>query len=220
MGISKTGFMRGMQCRKMLWLDNHKPEERKIPKEIQEKLDKGNAFGDKAMGMFGDYVEVTSIKPNGLLDYEEMKRITTECINNRVNVICEASFSYFYNFCSVDILRRVNGGYEIYEVKDCETVETQFIKDVGFQKWILEKCKVNVVACYVVYHGADENNPFLIKDVTAEAKSYSYEVDDNIWVLGRIKKQEEEPCVKMGEQCHCPYDCWYLDYCKKLQDKI
>ena len=139
MGISKTGFMRGMQCRKMLWLDNHKPEERKIPKEIQEKLDKGNEFGDKAMGMFGDYVEVTSIKPNGLLDYEEMKRKTTECINNRVNVICEASFSYFYNFCSVDILRRVNGGYEIYEVKDCETVETQFIKDVGFQKWILEK---------------------------------------------------------------------------------
>ena len=77
MGISKTGFMRGMQCRKMLWLDNHKPEERKIPKAIQEKLDKGNEFGDKAMGMFGDYVEVTSIKPNGLLDYEEMKRKTT-----------------------------------------------------------------------------------------------------------------------------------------------
>ena len=26
MGISKTAFMRGMQCPKMLWLDKHKPE--------------------------------------------------------------------------------------------------------------------------------------------------------------------------------------------------
>ena len=25
MGITKTDFMRGMQCPKMLWLDRHKP---------------------------------------------------------------------------------------------------------------------------------------------------------------------------------------------------
>ena len=46
MAITKTDFMRGMQCPKMLWLDKHKPGLKVIPPEIQEKLDAGNDFGD------------------------------------------------------------------------------------------------------------------------------------------------------------------------------
>ena len=47
MGITKTDFMRGMQCRKMLWLDRHKPGLRVIPPEVQARLDAGNDFGDR-----------------------------------------------------------------------------------------------------------------------------------------------------------------------------
>ena len=42
MGVTKTDYMRGMQCPKMLWLDSHKPQEKIIPPEILEKLDAGN----------------------------------------------------------------------------------------------------------------------------------------------------------------------------------
>ena len=59
MAITKTDFMRGMQCPKMLWLDKHKPGLRVIEPEIQALLDAGNAFGDQAMGMFGPYEEMT-----------------------------------------------------------------------------------------------------------------------------------------------------------------
>ena len=47
--------MRGMQCRKMLWLDKHRPGLRVIPPETQARLDTGNDFGDRAMGMFGPF---------------------------------------------------------------------------------------------------------------------------------------------------------------------
>ena len=57
MGVSKTDFVRGLQCPKMLWLDSHMPEKRVIPEEVQRRLDEGNEFGDRAMGIFGDYVE-------------------------------------------------------------------------------------------------------------------------------------------------------------------
>ena len=60
MCITKTDFMRGMQCRKMLWLDRHKRYLQVIPPEIQAKLDAGNDFGDRAMGMFGHYEEMTA----------------------------------------------------------------------------------------------------------------------------------------------------------------
>ena len=51
MAITKTDFMRGMQCPKMLWLDRHKPQFRVIPPETQARLDAGNDFGDKAMAL-------------------------------------------------------------------------------------------------------------------------------------------------------------------------
>lgn len=219
MGVTKTDFMRGMQCPKMLWLDKHKPEEKIIPQEVQARLDKGNEFGDSAMGMFGEYVEVSTYKPNGQWDYAQMIEKTKGCVSLGVNVICEASFSYYYNFCAVDILKKVENGYEMYEVKDSPEVVEQFVKDIGFQRWILEKCGINVVKCCIVYHGEDEENPFVIKDVTQDAKSYSYEVDDNIWRLGRIKKQDDEPNVPMGEQCNCPYECWYMKYCERNKNK-
>ena len=61
MGVTKTDYMRGLQCPKMLWLDKHKPEEKVIPPEVQERLDEGNRFGDSAMGMFGPFVETTAM---------------------------------------------------------------------------------------------------------------------------------------------------------------
>jgi len=42
MANAKTDFMRGMQCRKMLWLDNHKSSLKIIQPEIQARLDAGN----------------------------------------------------------------------------------------------------------------------------------------------------------------------------------
>lgn len=54
MGITKTDYIRVMQCTKMLWLDKNKPEKRIISQEIQAILDGGNEFGDKAMAMIGD----------------------------------------------------------------------------------------------------------------------------------------------------------------------
>lgn len=63
MGITKTDFMRGMQCRKMLWLDKHKPDLKVIPPEIQKRLDAGNDFGDRAMAMFGEFEEMTVYRP-------------------------------------------------------------------------------------------------------------------------------------------------------------
>ena len=63
MAITKTDFMRGMQCPRMLWLDKHKPGLRVIPPEVQQRLDAGNEFGDLAMGMFGPYEEMTVYRP-------------------------------------------------------------------------------------------------------------------------------------------------------------
>jgi len=215
MGVTKTDFMRGMQCKKMLWLDSHHPELKIIPQEVQERLDRGNDFGDKAMGMFGPYVEVTTYKDNGRLDYTAMINKTTECLSNGTNVICEASFSFYGNYCAVDILRKTSTGYDVYEVKNSDSVKDQFVKDVGFQNYILRKSGVKVEKSYVVYNNGNEDNPFEIQEVTEDANKYSKIVDGNIWDLGKIKKEPDELNIPIGDQCEYPYRCWYYEYCHK-----
>jgi hypothetical protein len=120
MGVSKTDFMRGMQCPKMLWLDKNKRDERIIPPEVQARLDAGNEFGDKAMSMFGEFVEMTTYKADGRLDYTAMIKKTHECLIGGTQVICEAAFLHYGHYCAVDILRKVGSRYEIYEVKNAD----------------------------------------------------------------------------------------------------
>lgn len=214
MGITKTDFMRGMQCRKMLWLDKHKPKLRVIPPEIQKRLDAGNDFGDRAMAMFGDYEEMTVYRPGTqILDTKAMAAKTAEHLERGTPVICEAAFIYYNNYCAVDILRKTDTGYDFYEVKNAPAVYDQFVRDAGFQYYLLNRCKLKIGSIFIVTHGAAEENPFVINDVTKQAKGYLKWIDENLWDLNRMQKQREEVEVTPGEQCKKPYECWYYGYC-------
>ena len=219
MGLTKTDFMRGMQCPKMLWLDKHKPKLKIIPQEVQARLDAGNEFGDSAMGMFGPYEEMTIYRPGtNFPDKKAMAEKTKEHIKLGTPVICEAAFINYNNYCAVDILRKTETGYDFYEVKNSPEVHDQFVKDTGFQYFVLKRCGIKVGNIYVVTHGNDEDNPYVISDVTSEAKGLYKWVNDHIWDLNRRQKLTSEIEMPMGEQCCDPYDCWYCDYCRSLAD--
>ena len=220
MGITKTDFMRGMQCPKMLWLDKHKPGLKVIPPEIQKKLDAGNDFGDRAMSMFGDYEEMTIYYPGTTKpDKKVMREKTQEHLALGTPVICEAAFSYYNNYCAVDILRKTEAGFDFYEVKNASDVQEQFVRDAGFQYYIMSRCRIPIEKIYIVTHGSDVESPFVPNDVTEEAKGYAGWVNDHIWDLNRMQKQTEEIEMQPGEQCSKPYECWYYGYCHQIGEK-
>ncbi len=215
MGITKTDFMRGMQCRKMLWLDKHRPDLRIVPPETQARLDAGNDFGDRAMGMFGPYEEMTVYRPGTRIpDKRKMAEKTALHLRLGTPVICEAAFINYNNYCAADILRKTETGYDFYEVKNTGQVHEQFIKDAGFQYYIMNRCGVRIGRIFIVLHGPDEENPFLPEEVTEQAKAYAPWVNEHIWDLNRMQKEKEEPVQECGEQCTCPYECWYYAYCR------
>ena len=214
MAITKTDFMRGMQCRKMLWLDRHRPSLRVIPPEIQARLDAGNDFGDRAMAMFGPYEEMTVYRPGTHIpDKKAMLERTRDALSRGVDVICEAAFSNYNNYCAADILRKTKTGYDLYEVKNAPAVYDQFIRDAGFQYYIIRRCGLRIGRIFIVTHGPDEEHPFVPVDVTETAKGYYTWINDNIWDLNRVWKEKEEIQAAPGEQCTSPYLCWYYDYC-------
>ena len=222
--ISKTDFMRGMQCPKMLWLDAHKPRLKVIPPETQDRLDRGNEFGDKAMGMFGPFEEMTAYIPGTQYpDKNAMVRNTKNAMERGVTNICEASFMHDGNFCAVDILHRVDDNvYELYEVKNVREIQEQHMRDASYQAWVLDKCGVVLDGVFVVYHYDDEDDPFEPVDITDFAVEYAHVIDDNIERLHAVKSSPTEVNAKTGCQCSEPYECWYRAYCDSLpqQDSL
>ncbi|MCR4606790.1 MAG: Dna2/Cas4 domain-containing protein [Oscillospiraceae bacterium] len=218
MSISKTDFIRGMQCPKMLWLDAHRPELKVIPEETQKRLDRGNEFGDKAMAMFGPFEEMTAFIPGTkYLDKKKMVQNTRNAMRSGVENICEASFDHDGEFCAVDILHRVEDDvWELYEVKDSPEVRQELIEDAAYQAWVLNRCGIKLDGVFVVYHYDDEDDPFEPVDVTEEAIEFARVVDENIDRLKAVKDSKAEIMQKMGEQCSKPYGCWYCEYCEAL----
>lgn len=229
MPVSKTDFVRGLQCEKMLWLDAHAPEHKIIPPEVQARLDEGNAFGDRAMGIFGAFVETTTFRDDGRLHFSAMLEKTKTLMENGEDVVCEGAFSWYGNFCAVDILRRVQNGFSLYEVKNACLPRDEFITDLGFQRLIVRKCGVPLISSYLVLRGDDESanaqTPdaeyiehagfvYKIVDVTTKAKRAEFLASQRVFELGKLKKKDAPlPNIPVGTQCENPYRCWYYDFC-------
>ena len=236
MPISKTDFVRGLQCEKMLWLDAHAPEYKIIPPEVQARLDAGNEFGDKARGIFGKFTETTTLREDGRLHYGAMIEKTAALLQAGEEVICEGAFTWYGNFCAADILRKEGDKYALYEVKNTWRVREEFITDLGFQRLILRKCGVGISGCYLVLRGdeAPENTPpdtcgstvqtiehdgflYRIVDVTKGARIADKLASDKIFELGKLKRKDMPmPEINPSEHCEKPYRCWYYDYCHKV----
>ena len=67
---------------------------------------------------------------------------------------------------------------------------------------------------FLVIHGPDEENPFVPVEITEEAKGLAPWINEHIWDLNRMQKEREEIAAEPGEQCTCPYECWYIGYCR------
>ena len=71
------------------------------------------------MSTFGDYEEMTIYRPcTQIPDTKAMVAKTAEHLERGTSVICEAAFTYYNNYCAVDILRKTEVGYDFYKVKN------------------------------------------------------------------------------------------------------
>ena len=196
-GLSKSRYTAFCQCPKNLWLKLYKPEVEPVDEALQARLEQGNVVGDLAMGLFGDFKEAHAEKvdENGntllddkgrpQLDLTMMVEQTRQWMQEGVENICEASFTYEYehrvenvtlppdkpwikkwtesHYCAVDILRKNGDGWDIYEVKSSsfpefdgqETKLEKYAPDIAYQKWLLTQCGVKVKNTFLVCLNSD-----------------------------------------------------------------
>ncbi|MBQ7882359.1 MAG: DUF2779 domain-containing protein [Treponema sp.] len=214
--VSKSRYCNFIQCPKMLWLKKEKNDLYREDVVNPTLFANGNAVGDLAMGIFGDFTEV----PYG--DLSEMICKTEELLKIDTKIIAEASFSYDNCFCSIDILRNLgNKDVEFYEVKSSTNVSDIYKDDISYQYFVLTKLGYHVKKASLIYidknyirqKELDLNKLFIIQDFTQEAISNLARVESNIKDMRKYLSQTQEPNCIVDEHCHSPYNCGFWHYC-------
>ena len=230
--LSKSKYTGLWQCPKIAWLRQYKPEVATIDEMVQARFVAGNMVGDLAMGLFGDFVEVTTYNEEKL-DLPKMIEKTVTEIEKGTENICEASFSYNGLYCAVDILKKDEDGWAIYEVKSSTKHQKDdgtytddkevYIADIAYQKYVLEHCGVKVTGTYLVcingdyiFDGTlDLQQFFFISDVANEIGPELNIIEHNLAVAEEVLASDEEPDIDLDVCCLKPYKCAFWQYCSK-----
>ena len=223
MFFSKSKYCGLWQCPKIAWLKKYKPEEYIIDENTKSRMENGNIVGDLAMQLFGDYNEVTTYT-NNKLDIPKMIEKTKQYMLDGLDNICEASFNYNGLYCAVDILRKQDNGYAIYEVKSSTHEDNYvYIVDIAYQKYVLEHCGVKVTGTYLVNINSDYifdgtlklNELFKITDVWKFVVDEQKEVEEKIKMAEKLLEDKNEPNIDISCNCNSPYKCGFWKYCSK-----
>jgi hypothetical protein len=208
-----------------LWLKSYQPELIVISDALQQRFQSGSAVGDLAMGLFGEFNDVTSYTSDGRLNLGKMAEDTRKWLDAGVEVICEASFFYDGGYCAVDILKKENGGYVIYEVKSSTDGDKEvYAQDVAYQKYILVNNGINVTGTYLVCINSayvlegelDIHRLFQVQDISeAVSQEYPLVASQVASVKKMLSKMDEEPDMGLDVHCHKPYDCAFWQYCSR-----
>ena len=216
-GLSKSKYCRGIQCRNILWMDKHMPEQAD-EFGLEVVFTNGRNVGNIARSYFGSY---------SVIEFEEDKNLmaenTKKLIKNGVENIAEASFIYDGLYCAVDILHKNGDGFDIVEVKSSTIIKDIYIDDVAFQYYLLTQCGVNVKQVLLMYiNNSYERNGsleldklFSLEDCTEITKQKAANIAENIAEIRAYLESEFEPQQDIGLHCHTPYDCAYYSYCAK-----
>ena len=215
--LSKSRYMKGLQCHKALWLATHKPELREESEATMQAFAQGHNVGELAQEIFPGGVLI----PFDGLTFDEQLQQTKNALAT-AKVIYEAAFRYNGVFIKADILCKVRGGWELYEVKGSSKVKDIYLDDTAVQYHIITGSGITITKAFVVHlntnycrHGElDLDKLFTRHNVTTEVRERQADVKKEIAQQKRMLKGGE-PDIAIGCWCSDPYECNFTCHCWK-----
>ena len=217
--LSKSLFIRGLQCHRWLYLHKHYPELKdEMSPELQLIFNAGNEVGKKAQEIFPCGVEIPFEEGN----YAGQVAKTKAAIDEGSKILYEATFSHNNVFVKADILRKGRKGWEIYEVKSATSVTDVHIHDTALQYHVLQGTGLAVTKAFVVYINSQYSKDgdinvkelFSVVDKTSDVENLQPFVKKEVQKLQKMLAGTE-PAIEIGEHCAEPYRCDFHGHCWK-----
>ena len=219
--ISKSQYLKGLQCHKALWLYRHRPDLATPISETKQWLfDSGHEVGIVAQGYFDS---------GHLIDepyYEIDKAInsTVTAVADGCDVIFEATAcSDDGAYSKIDVFQKVSGAntWDLIEVKQSTDIQDYHLDDIALQRYaftgagydVRKSILMHLNRKYVRIGELDPKQLFILGDCTELAEARMMSVSVKLAELFRVVNQVEEPKVQIGRHCKSPFECDYMDYC-------
>ena len=217
--LSKSSFIKGMQCKKALYLKNYYPELKdEISDNQQAIFDNGHFIGTLAHKLFPTGI---NLKEFFDMDMPLAVSLTSEHIANGTPILYEAAFIHEQVLSLIDILVKENGRYYAYEVKSSTSISETYILDAAVQYWIMENSGIDIADISLVYINnqyirqgeLDLNQLFKKESVLERILQMQEMVTQKIDELKEVIAGDKIPDIEIGRQCHYPYSCDFLGHC-------
>lgn len=217
--LSKTSFLRGVQCKKSLYLDAHHPELREpLSAASLRRMREGQRVHAYARQRFPGGVFA---RPEAPFDFDTALAQTAAALRGEAPALYEAAFKHRETLAFVDLLVRVPGGWRLYEVKSTTQVKEQHVWDVALQLFVLTGAGVTVTDALVMHPNSnyvrsgelDLNALFLAESVYEMAQMLQPEVAREIEACLAVLESDRTPEVDIGPYCRDPVECDFIAHC-------
>jgi len=187
--LTKSNYLTGLQCPKLLWITKNDKERLPEVDEIQQKkFDEGTLVGEMATEVFEGGVNLADE------EFKDNLEKTKEQLKKRVPIF-EAALIVDRLYSRADILNPVGENkWDIIEVKSATKVKDINLHDVAFQKLVYEKAGLEINNCYLMHINneyikkgtIDPEELFIQTDVTEDIKPFEEKLEKNIEKMIKI----------------------------------
>ena len=219
--LSKSSFIRGLQCDKSLYLYKHHYKLKDpTPSSLQAVFDQGTSIGLLAQELFPHGVDAS---PENHFKMAESVGKTLDFISQGQTVIYEATFLYDDVLAALDILVNDEDGWKAYEVKSSTKVSDTYVKDAAIQYYTIKNSGLDLKDISIVYINnqyvkngeIDINELFMIESVYDQVLDFLPRIPNEVRRLKDVIESPDIPPVDIGPHCSDPYDCDFKGTCWK-----
>ena len=229
--LSKSSFLKGLQCEKHLYLYKYHYNEMDEFSEMQKAIfQRGTDVGVFAQKLFPGGTAATEGSPPA---YKKGLKKTGELTQRGGKIIYEAAFQFNEVLSIADIIvknkdslsRRSQAKTEwnIYEVKSSTSISETYINDAALQYYVISNSGIEINDFSIIHINnqyirkgeLDINELFAIESVINYILPMQNFVEENVERLKKVISQREMPDIDIGEHCHNPYTCSFFNYCRE-----
>ena len=216
--ISKSKYLNGLQCSKLLWTQvNAKDQIPAFDAATQAIFDQGHEVGRLAQSLYPGGTEV----PWNNEDFDAIFKTTKDLLAAR-RPLYEATFGAAGAFARADILDPIGRDHwNIIEVKSSTSVKEVNLDDVALQRFCYEAAGIKVRRCFLMHINnqyvrrgpVDPHGLLTAEDITKAVDARLPAVGDQLADMQRVISRKTCPVVEIGQQCDNPYACPLKETC-------